>query len=264
MAICSRSSTVSSPEHIHPALWRGTRLARPAGPVLGTGHPALDNELPGLGWPLGALIECLLPHNGSGELQLFKPALQQLALSRRIALLDPPMPPNIQCLSNWEINEQHVLCIHTRSAGNLVWAAQLLLQHNTCGALLCWAPSLRPAAVRQLQLAARHSTTLFVVLRPLSAARTPSAASLRLALAPHPNGLMLHIVKRAGPLHDHPLLLCLNDDTVHVLPTRPGGHPPTTQAVMPDWSPAVVPSLVPALVPAPAQGASPASSAVTG
>ncbi|MGH8140793.1 MAG: translesion DNA synthesis-associated protein ImuA [Steroidobacteraceae bacterium] len=63
----------------HPAIWRGTSAARPE--VLPTGFGALDERLPGKGWPRSGLIEILVSRFGIGELSLLLPALA--ALTRR-------------------------------------------------------------------------------------------------------------------------------------------------------------------------------------
>src|SRR5262249_61207439 len=57
----------------HPAIWRGTSVARTE--VLPTGFSALDDRLPGGGWPRSGLIEILVSRFGVGELTLLLPAL---------------------------------------------------------------------------------------------------------------------------------------------------------------------------------------------
>ena len=42
-------------------LWRGDEFGAPAASVLPTGFARLDAELPGGGWPCGALTELLQP-----------------------------------------------------------------------------------------------------------------------------------------------------------------------------------------------------------
>ena len=48
----------------HPALWRGNELSRTVRPGVPTGFAALDQELPGGGWPQSALTEILPQHEG--------------------------------------------------------------------------------------------------------------------------------------------------------------------------------------------------------
>jgi protein ImuA len=57
----------NSPEEIHPAIWRASQLARGDGRSIATGYASLSAELPGGGWPLGALIELLPQHSGIGS-----------------------------------------------------------------------------------------------------------------------------------------------------------------------------------------------------
>ena len=58
-----------------PDVWRGDRLASAPLPAVASGHAALDAELPGGGWPRGALTELLVDGPGLGELSLLLPAL---------------------------------------------------------------------------------------------------------------------------------------------------------------------------------------------
>src|SRR3954466_1021011 len=76
----------------HP-VWRGGRLPALACAVP-TGFDALDRELPGGGWPPGALPEFLVRRAGIGELQLVLPALATLSWAgKRIVWLAPPPLP---------------------------------------------------------------------------------------------------------------------------------------------------------------------------
>jgi len=80
---------LNDPGAIHPALWRGTQMGRYAGVCVPTGHEGLDAELPGGGWPQGALVDLLVQQPGVGEMRLLAPALK--AVSRLpLMLLNPP------------------------------------------------------------------------------------------------------------------------------------------------------------------------------
>ncbi len=46
------SALLKNVEDIHPALWRGSQLARAQGQTVDTGYAVLSAELPGGGWPL--------------------------------------------------------------------------------------------------------------------------------------------------------------------------------------------------------------------
>ena len=73
---------------IHPDLWRASQLGSAHGRTVTSGHEALDAELPGHGWPTGALTEVIVPHPGCGELRLLKAALEAVA-TRPVFVLQP-------------------------------------------------------------------------------------------------------------------------------------------------------------------------------
>ncbi|CAM4348672.1 Cell division protein [Bordetella tumbae] len=196
-----------SPEHIHPALWRATQLAHGAQRGVATGYATLSAQLPGGGWPSGALIELLTPHAGIGEIRLLQPALAQLDRHHPIALVQPPHVPHQACWQGWRLNPEQLLWIAPERPLDALWAAEQILKHGSCGALLCWLPRVRPESLRRLHLAAQMADTLCFVLRPATAAQQASPAPLRLALAPAPGGLSVHILKRRGPSCTEPLSL---------------------------------------------------------
>ena len=75
-----------------PGVWHADALG--AGPQAAqpTGHALLDAQLPGGGWPVGALCEVLQPLAGLHEWQLVLPALAQ-ATARRTGAVVAVAPP---------------------------------------------------------------------------------------------------------------------------------------------------------------------------
>ncbi|MBO1113000.1 translesion DNA synthesis-associated protein ImuA [Bordetella petrii] len=212
------------PEHIHPALWRATQLARGAERGVPTGHAALSALLPGGGWPPGALVELLAPHPGVGEIRLLQPALAQLDSRQAIALVQPPHVPHLACWQGWRLAPRQLLWVAPERPADALWAAEQILKHGSCGALLCWLPAARPEALRRLHLAAQGGSTLCFALRPATAAQQASPALLRLALAPVPGGLSVHILKRRGPACAEPLHIVFEPATPPV--SAPPRHAP--------------------------------------
>jgi protein ImuA len=75
-----------------------------------------------------------------------------------------------------------------------------------------WQPRLRKGdhdLLRRLHVAAQAGQTLFFMLRPLSCAREPSPAPLRLTLKSARDGLEIGFLKRRGPLREQSLFLPL-------------------------------------------------------
>jgi hypothetical protein len=96
----------------HPGIWRGSELARTGCPGIASGFAALDAELPGGGWPCGALTEILPQHEGIGELRILGPALAQLAAQGKfIAWIAPPYLPYAPALAAAGIGLERVLIV---------------------------------------------------------------------------------------------------------------------------------------------------------
>ncbi|MGF6778334.1 translesion DNA synthesis-associated protein ImuA [Paraburkholderia sp. GAS334] len=207
------TSAVSVPEAIHPSLWRASQLARVRGGMLDTGYAALSAELPGGGWPLGALVDLLVEQAGVGEIRLLRPALSALG-NRPIVLMQPPHIPNGLGLEYIGLPLKQLMRIRAAKITDALWSAEQILRAGSCGALLFWAQHVKTSSLRRLHLAAQSSETLFLMVRPLAAAQDASPAVLRLALRPAGDGLTVDIVKRRGPTRAEPLSIPLQPTPV--------------------------------------------------
>jgi hypothetical protein len=183
--------------HRHP-VWRGAGLASPAAAVP-SGHAALDRELPGGGWPAGALSEILCARQGVGELQIVLPALAALSLAgRRIAWLAPPHLPYAPALAAAGLRLECLTVVRAPGRRDALWAAEQVLRAGACRALLLWLPRAGYGELRRLAVAAEAGKGLAVLFRPPQAAQEPSPALLRLALEPDGGQLAVRILKRRG------------------------------------------------------------------
>ena len=226
-----------APEALHPALWLGHQLGRHADDALPSGHPALDAELPGGGWPRRGLSELLLPHPGVGEIRLLAPSLAAAQRQGRLVMLfDPPARLSALALGQFGIDVAQLLVIHTRTrvipGADSLWALEQALRSGHVGLVLAWLPPrLRAERLRRLQLAAQsHDGPAFVV-RELEAQQRPTAAPLRLALrAGGGDTLSLRILKRRGPPLETPLQLALPPVLSPTATRRAGLPPPGTGA----------------------------------
>ncbi len=197
----------------HPVIWRGRSAARTE--VIPTGFGALDDCLPGGGWPRTGLMEILVSRFGIGELYLLLPALA--ALTRRPAArwcvwvmaaadgsgkgtgsardlcLPEPFAP---ALVAHEMMLERVLAV--RASTMSMWAFEQSLGSGACDVALAWAR--RPCArqIRRLQLAAERGRALGILFRSRSAARESSPAILRVALEPLANGVRATLLKSRG------------------------------------------------------------------
>jgi hypothetical protein len=187
-------------------LWRGGSAPPVAG--LPSGFAELDAQLPGGGWPVGALSEILSDRNGIGELKLLMPMLARLTREDRwLAFIAPPYIPYAPALARAGVNLAHVLVVHARDGSEALWATEQALRAGTCGAVLAWPATADMQRLRRLQLAAETGHALGVLFRPGRAAGDISPAALRLKLEPTTNGLAVHILKRRGGWPFGPVML---------------------------------------------------------
>lgn len=203
---------LSSPAHIHGALWRASQLSSSRGQYADTGFARLSAELPGGGWPLGNLIEVLVQQPGMGEMQLLRPVLRRLS-ERSVMLVQPPHLPQTAAWAGWDCPPSCLIWVHAEHSADALWAADQVVRSGTFGAVLLWQDRIRSQSLRRLHLSAQEGDTLFVLIRPTIAADQASPSPLRLAVQPAPKGLSISILKRRGPTHAGPLILPLYPDS---------------------------------------------------
>jgi hypothetical protein len=209
----------------HPAIWRGRSIARLE--TVPTGFTALDEALPGKGWPSAGLVEMLIPRVGVGEMYLLLPALAALThrpSARWCAWISPPFEPFAPALAAHGIELERLFVTRGESSS---WALEQSLASGACEMVMAWAGKPAAAArgvgkrvmasrpfarsharkrnaelqareIRRLQLAAEKGRTLGVLFRPLRAAREFSNAVLRVLVQPTEQGARVTLLKSRG------------------------------------------------------------------
>jgi hypothetical protein len=191
----------------HPLIWRGSDLAQVPTPSLQTGFSELDAELPGSGWPVGAITEVLPKHEGIGELRLFGPALAGLsAKGKTLIWVAPPYRPYAPALEAAGINLSQLLIVRTHSSKDTLWVLEQALRSNACGAVLGWLPHSTFRELKRLQFAAEGSETLAIIFRSKDTVE-PTPSALKIWLETAQGGLAIHILKRRGSALTRPILL---------------------------------------------------------
>ncbi len=218
--------TAAIDRNIAHTVWRANQMGSYQADVTATGYQSLDRELPNGGWPASTLIELLLQQAGIGEMRLLQPALCAIGRKRRIVMVQPPHLPQVAAWAGWGLPADRFVWIRAARTADALWSAEQVLRNGSCGALLFWQPQVRNEALRRLHLAAQGSTTVFWMLRPLSASEHASPAPLRLALRPAPAGVSVDIVKRRGPLAERPLYLALASDAALPSTSHRSHHAP--------------------------------------
>lgn len=196
-----------------PGVWLADGLGVGQEPAQSTGYALLDAQLPGGGWPVGALSEVLQPLAGLHEWQLVLPALAQATARRAgaVVAVAPPCEPFGPALQAQGLPPERLCVVRAEAATAALWAAEQALRCRDVLAVMAWVPQVQPAALRRLQLAAAQQRQLLWVFRPASAALQASPALLRLRLSvlgmgaggaqagSSSFGMQVQILKRRGP-----------------------------------------------------------------
>ena len=206
-------------------VWRGASCKSEI-PAVSTGYPALDDQLPGRGWPTGALTELLSGAEGVGELQLLLPALSALSWAgKRLVWLAPPHLAYAPALAAAGIDLAQLALVHTPGRREALWAAEQVLRARCCHALVAWFRHARYEELRRLAVAAEGSPACVMIFRPREAFAESSPAALRLAIEPP----LVRILKRRGAPAAAPLPLPL-PRPCHALGRAPFSEPAAARA----------------------------------
>ena len=204
----------SLPERAAPGLlradvWRADALAAPRAQTLSSGDAALDAQLPGGGWPVGALTELLQAPGVYNEWRLLLPALAHSGTGP-VVLVAPPYLPFAPALQAQGLQAQRLLWLGAADSPDAaaLWLSEQALRCAAVDAVLVWLPQVRPEQLRRLQWAAAEHHKLLFVLRPEAAQAQASPAVLRLLLSLADSAaLSVEILKRRGPPLVEPLRL---------------------------------------------------------
>lgn len=223
-----------------PHVWQGLELACAEPGVVASGHPALDAELPGGGWPLG-MVEVLQDRPEQHVWQLTAPALAQALRSQAgpVVLVAAPFEPFVPSLQAQGVPGERLLWIRASKLAERLWAAEQALRCAEVAAVLAWLPQARSAELRRLQVAAQQHDHLLFVFRTLRCIQESSPARVRLQLAGSAE-MQVRILKRRGPPLEAPLLLPASPARLAALLEARRRRPPSVPDSMPQ-APAGVP-----------------------
>lgn len=221
-----------------PHVWRGRELAQAEERTVSTGHPALDAQLPGRGWPLGNLVEVLQRESQQHVWQLAGPGLASTLQALRVpaVLVHPPYQPFGPALRAQGIPPEQLLCVHADKVAARLWAAEQALRCADVSAVLAWLPQARAEDLRRLHLCAQGGDKLLLVFRGVAAQGHSSPARLRL-LVEGTDTLEVRILKRRGPPLVQPVSLRAQPARLSaLLAARPSRPVPQTAPLSPEGS----------------------------
>lgn len=219
---------VSLLSDIHADVWQAHALAAAPARVQATGNVALDAQLPGGGWPVGAMTEVLQSVGMHCEWRLLLPALVHCGQGP-VVLVGAPQLPFAPALAAQGLPAHRLLWIATQAVAQRLWAAEQALRCAAVDAVLLWVSAVRPDQLRRLQMAAAEYSKLLFVMRPAQAQAEASPAVLRLQVGldmQQTDALEVRLLKRRGPPLEQPLYLQARTAQLSVLLALRSGHSP--------------------------------------
>ena len=157
-------------------VWHADELGLADAQVVATGHAALDAELPGGGWPVGAMTELLLAAPEAHVWRLLLPALAQAVATRGgpVVLIGAPYEPCGASLAAQGLPVEALMWVRSEAPAARLWACEQALRCAEVAAVVAWLPQARVGELRRLQLAAAQHEVLLFVCRPESVALSSS------------------------------------------------------------------------------------------
>lgn len=216
-------------------LWRANELGSTAqSAVVPSGFTALDNELPGGGWPCRALTEVLQPQSSLCEWRLLGPCLRRISeQGGQVILVSPPKPPHMPGLLQHGLRARQIVWLNATTPAERLWATEQLIKSNPHGAVLAWLPQVRPEQLRRLQVHAQSCDSPVFLFRPASCLHDASPAPLRLLAEPSSDWqLQVRVFKRRGPPQDNALSLFAITDSLRGVLTPRQRHPSPLPATL--------------------------------
>ena len=134
-------------QDIHADVWHADALSSAPLQVLATGDAVLDAQLPGGGWPVGALTEILQPPGVHNEWRLLLPALAACGHGP-VLLVGAPHLPFAPALAAQGLAAQRLLSVHTTATATRLWVSEQALRCADVSAVLAM-PDVREQLVAQ-------------------------------------------------------------------------------------------------------------------
>jgi protein ImuA len=204
-------------------VWHADELGLADAQVVATGHAALDAQLPGGGWPVGAMTELLQAAPEAHVWRLLLPALGQAVQARGggpVVLVGAPYEPCGPSLAAQGLPVEALMWVRSEAPAARLWACEQALRCADIAAVVAWLPQARVGELRRLQLAAAQHEVLLFVCRPESVALSASPARLRIRAErseADTSQIELHILKRRGPPLAAPVMLPARNERMTAL-----------------------------------------------
>jgi cell division inhibitor SulA/protein ImuA len=167
--------------------------------TLPAGIPALNDLLPGGGWPGTGLVEVITTREYAAAMALFLPLLSRFGRQNRwLAMVTPPYPPRHRLYTDPGINPERVLQVNPHPGRSGLWTVESLLRSGTCSTVMAWPCCTTELMGKRLQRAAAIGRTLGILFRQEWQSRPTSGVDVRLRLETGAHGQVLYLLDACG------------------------------------------------------------------
>lgn len=124
------------------SVWHADELGLADAQVVATGHAALDAQLPGGGWPVGAMTELLQTAPEAHVWRLLLPALAQAVQAHGgpVVLVGAPYEPCAAALAAQGLPVEALMWVRSDAPAARLWACEQALRCADVSAVLAWLP----------------------------------------------------------------------------------------------------------------------------
>jgi protein ImuA len=167
--------------------------------VTPTGMPALDELLPGGGWPKAGLIEITVPDRYTDAVSLLLPALARLSQQGRwLAMVTPPYQPRVRVLTAAGMNTSRVLQVNPHPGRSGLWTVESMLRTGHCSVVMAWPGCDTEIMEIKLKKAASIGKTTGILFRLERMSTHTSIADVRLKLDVGESGKLVYLLGGGG------------------------------------------------------------------
>ena len=167
--------------------------------VIPTGSPALDEILPGGGWPKAGLVEITVPDEHTDAISLLLPALVRLSQQGRwLVMVTPPYQPRARLLTAAGMNTSKVLQVNPHPGRSGLWTVESLMRTGNCSVVMAWPSCATELMAKKLKKAATAGKTPAILFRQEGMPACTSIADVRLKLEVIDAGRVVYLLDGQG------------------------------------------------------------------
>ena len=188
----------TAPALHHLNAWE-SNASRGSSLVIPTGSPALDELLPGGGWPKAGLVEITVPDEHTDAMSLLLPALMRLSQQGRwLVMVTPPYQPRARILTAAGMNTSKVLQVNPHPGRSGLWTVESLMHSGNCSIVMAWPSCATELMAKKLKKAATTGKTPAILFRQEGMPACTSIADVRLKLEVTDSGMVVYLLDGQG------------------------------------------------------------------